>query len=218
MSAKISSEAQTTSASIKRTGFQVRDWVAANALGLALVFALWALLSGVAEALGAGHESLVRDLSGLAGFLLGASAFTFLRYRALAGRVAWSTVVALAAGIGLAIGFVVGFIIAGPPIDFLLGIIALGTIGGGLQWRRLRHRIPRPGGLLAAGIAGWIGAGIVAVAVAILLGDAVAGLFGGGVAGFVAVTAMLGFVGGATGGAVEGRALASRIGHQLETP
>jgi hypothetical protein len=216
MSVQSTSEAGTTFVASGQSGFQVRSWVIANALGLALVYALWALFAGVVEALGAGHESVVRDLSGLAGFLLGATAFTYLRYRALAGRVAWSTVGALAAGIGLAVGFVVGFVIAGPPVDFLLGVVALGTIGSGLQWRRFRHHVPRSGGLLAAGIFGWIGAGVVAVVVAILLGDAVDGLFGSGVPGFVAVTAMLGLAGGATGGAVEGRALASRIDNDPE--
>jgi hypothetical protein len=212
MSVQSSGNVEAPTAIRESGAFQVRDWVVANALGLALVYALGALLAGLAEAAGAEHESIARDLSGLSGFLVGALAFVFLSYRALAGRVEWSSLAALGAGLGLSAGFVVGFLIAGPPIDFVLGIVTLGTIGGGLQWRQFRHEFPRPGRMLAAGIIGWIVAGVATIAVAIVLGDAVDAAFGSGVAGFVAVTAVIGLVGGAVGGVIEGRALARRIG------
>jgi hypothetical protein len=200
-----------TIATAEQPGFRVRDWAVANAVGLSLIYALGALFAGLAESAGAAHESIARDLFGLTGFLIGALVFMLLRYRALAGRVSWSAPAALAAGIGLAAGFVVGFLIAGPPIDFLLGIVALGAIGGGLQWRRVRHDLPRPGRLLAVGIVGWIIAGIAAVAVAVALGDAINAALGGGTAPFVVVTGMIGLVGGAVGGSIEGSALAGQI-------
>lgn len=196
-------------------GFTVGRWVVANALGLGSAYGLWALLAdGVEAVFGVPHGSLARDLAGLAGMLAGVAVFMTLRRRALAPFLSGSAWMALAAGAGLAAGFVVGFVVAGPPFDFVLGVIALGTIGGALQWRILRHRLPRPGGLLVASIGAWLAAGIAAgavtLAVAVLAGDDAAG-FLGGIAGFVALTLTIGLVGGAVGGALEGAALRRRI-------
>lgn len=109
-------------------------------------------------------------------------------------------------------GFVVGFVIADPPFDFVLGVITLGTIGGALERRVLRGQLARPNGLLLAGIGAWVTAGIAALVVAILAGDSLNSAFGSEITGFVAVTLTIGLLGGAVGGAIEGAALRHRIG------
>jgi hypothetical protein len=193
--------------------FPLGVWVRANAIGLGAAYGLLALFGdGVESLFGVGHESLARDAAMTAGLLIGAGVFVLLRSRALSSHLEGSVWTALAAGAGLAAGFVVGFVVAGPPFDFVLGVIALGTIGGALQWRVLRYRLARPGGLFLAGVGAWFAAGIGGLAVAVLAGDAIDAAAGGGLSGFVAVTTSIGLLAGIIGGAIEGRALRRRIG------
>ena len=175
----------------------------ANAAGLGIAYALFALFGGVAEVLGAAHDSIARDLAIMAGLFIGAAVFAMMRRKVLAPHLGGSPWTALAAGVSLAAGFVLGFILAGPPFDFVLGVIALGTIGGALQWRLLKDQLPRPGRLFLAGIAAWVTAAVAAMAVVIPTGDAIDAAFGSGVIGLIA---------GAVGGAIEGVALRRRIG------
>lgn len=194
-------------------GFPLGAWVRANAVGLGAAYGLFALFGdGVESLFGVGHESVVRDTAMMIGLLIGAGVFVLLRRRILSMYLAASAWTALAAGVGLVSGFVVGFVVAGPPFDFVLGVIALGTIGGALQWRVLRHQLARPEGLFLAGIGAWLAAGVAGLAVAVLAGDAIDSVAGSGLSGFVAVTTTIGLVAGAVGGAIEGAALRRRIG------
>ncbi len=203
---------QTSSRGKQRpAGFVLRTWVYANAAGLGGAYALLALFGDGVEALGAGHESITRDLAGLVGMLIGVGLFMTMRRRVLAPHLDGSVWAAIAAGIGLAVGFAVGFVIAGPPFDFVLGVITLGTIGGALERRALRGQLARPTGLMLAGIGAWITAGIAALVVAIVAGDAIDTALGSGITGFVAVTLVIGLVAGAVGGAIEGAALRRRL-------
>ena len=194
-------------------GFRLGAWVLANALGLGLAFALFALFGDIAEAMGAPHGGLAHGVAAMTGLLIGGALFVVLRHRVLAPHLRGSLRIAAASGIGLAVGFIAGFVIAGPPLDFLLGVIMLGTIGGALQWRILRGQLGRPGSLFLVGIGAWVTAAVALLAVAILAGDAIDAAFGSGITGFVAVTLVLGLVAGTVGGAIEGVALRSRIGH-----
>ncbi len=204
---------QTTSRSQQPVGgFPLGAWVRANAVGLGIAYALFALFGGVAEELGADHDSVTRNLAIIAGLFIGAAVFALMRRKVLAPHLGGSLWTAMAAGVSLAAGFVLGFIMAGPPFDFVLGVIALGTIGGALQWRRLRCQLARPGRLFLIGIGAWVTAAVTAVAVVIPTGDAIDAAFGSGVTGFVAVTLVIGLVAGAVGGAIEGAALRRRIG------
>lgn len=205
-------------------GFSLRAWVLANAIGLGLTYGLFALLGDLAEyGLGVAYDSLMRDLALLVAVIVGASTFVYLRERVLASHVTNPRVVAVAAATGLALGLIVGFAVGGPPIDFVLGAISLGTIGGTFQWRALRDRVEHPGGLLAASIGGWFLAGTAGGAVA-FAGDTLHLLFGSpedgtamGTAFFVFILTLIGVVGGAVGGWIEGSALRRRLGPASST-
>lgn len=200
-------------------GFSLRAWVLANAIGLGVTYGLFALLGDLAEyGLGVTHDSLVRNLALLVAVITGASVFVSRRRRVLADHVTNPRTVAMAAAAALALGLIVGFAVGGPPIDFVLGAVTLGTIGGTFQWRALRDRVEHPGRLLAASIGGWVGAGIIAGAVA-LIGDPLHALMGEpadgtamGIASFVFLLTLIGVVGGAVGGWIEGSALRRRLG------
>lgn len=200
-------------------GFSLRRWVLANTIGLGVTYGLFALLGDLAEyGLGVAHDSLVRDLALLVAVIIGASLFMSLRQRVLADHVTNPRAVALAAAAGLALGLIVGFAVGGPPIDFVLGAIALGTIGGTFLWGALKDRVERPGRLLAASIGGWVIAGIAAGAVA-FSGDLLHRLFGApddgtamGTVFFVFILTLIGVVGGTVGGWIEGSALRRRLG------
>jgi hypothetical protein len=192
--------------------FSVGAWIRANALGLGVAYGLFGLFGGLAEeVLGFAHDSLGRDTAILLGLLAGAALFVGLRQRALGAHTDRSWLVSILAGVSLAVGVVVGFVIAGPPIDFVLGMLSLGVIGGALQWRRMRGGIRNPGRMLLASVGAWIAGSVALVTVAVLVGDAIDSVAGGGTAGFVAVLTLIGLVGGAVGGAVEGSALRRQL-------
>ncbi len=191
--------------------WSVRRWVAVNAVGLGTAFGLFGLLGGTVEALGAAHDSLLRDLSLLAAFVVGGCVWASLRHRALVPDRARVRRTAPVAVVALAGGFLGGYLIGGPPLDLILGIFAVGAVAGGVEWRILRRRLHRPGRLVVIGAAGWLVAAVVAIVPAALLGDAIDGVLGGGVTGFVTVLLMIGLVGGGAGGALEALALRHRI-------
>jgi hypothetical protein len=198
--------------------FPVGSWVWANAVGLGVAYGSFGLFGDIADALGARH-GIGHGIAAVIGLVVGGAVFVLLRRRVLAPHVARSTGTAVAAGIGLAAGFVVGLAIGGPPFDFVLGAITLGTIGGALQWRLLRRQVANPGGLLLWSVAAWLASGVAVGAMAVFAGDAFFAALGQpkdgtlvGIVSFTAFLLVLGLVGGAVGGAIEGRALRSRVG------
>jgi hypothetical protein len=207
----------TQSVSISReaageTSWSIGRWVAVNAVGLGTALALFALFGGTVEALGAEHDGWPRDLSLLAAFMIGGGTRAYLRQRTLlpcvprVGRVAAVTIIALTAG------FVGGFVIGGPPLDFILGIFAVGSVAGGAEWFILRRQLPRPGRLALIAAVGWLVASVLAIVPAALFGDAIdAAVAGPELLGFVAILLMIGLAGGAVGGAIEAVALRSRV-------
>jgi hypothetical protein len=191
--------------------WSARRWVGANAVALGAALGLFALFGGTVEALGAEHDSVVRDLSLYAAFIIGGSLFAYLRQQTLLPHVSRVGRVGLAAIVGLGAGFVGGFLIGGPPFDFILGIFAIGTVAGAVEWRALRHHLRRPGLLTALGAGAWAVAAVAAIVPAALFGDAIDAALGSGVPGFVAILLMVGLVGGAVGGALEALSLRARI-------
>jgi hypothetical protein len=196
----------------QESGFRLSRWVRANAIGLGVAYGLWALFGDGVEALfGVDHDSPVQFIAVMVGLAIGAALFVELRRRVLAPHIDGSMKLALAAGVALILGVIVGFGVAGPPFDFVLGVISLGTIGGAVQWRTVRDQLPRPGGLLLANIGGWLLAGVAVTATAFLAGDTIDAAFGSGLTGFVAILTVLGLIGGAVGGVIEGAALRRRL-------
>lgn len=201
-------------------GFSLGAWVRANAIGLGIAYGLFGLFGdGIEIFLGVAHDSVAHDLAIMSGLFIGATVFALMRRRVLAPHLGGSAWIAVAAGLSLAVGFVAGFVIAGPPFDFVLGVFALGTIGGALQWRLVKDKLARPGRLYLLGIGAWLAAAIAVLAVAIFTGDAIFDALGQPEEGtmfalvsFTAFLALLGLVGGAVGGAIEGAALRRRIG------
>ncbi len=201
-------------------GFALGAWVKANAIGLGIAYGLFGLFGdGIEIFLGVAHDSVAHDLAIGSGLFIGAAVFALMRRKVLAPHLGGSAWIAAAAGISLAVGFVAGFVIAGPPFDFVLGVFALGTIGGALQWRLVKDKLARPGRLYLIGIGAWLAAAIAVLAVAIFTGDAIFDALGQPEEGtmfalvsFTAFLALLGLVGGAVGGAIEGAALRRRIG------
>jgi hypothetical protein len=204
--------------------WSIRRWVAVNAAALGAAYGLAALFAGSAQALGAGYPSLVRDLSMFAGFLTGAVLFALLRQRTLLPHVNRARRVAIAAGVSLIAAVALGYGSGGgPPVYFVLGILAIGTVGGAVEWRALRDAVERPGVSLGRRAAVWLVAGVAGVATVILfdiagaaaaLDDALRTALGdamGDVVHFAMMWSIIGLAGGAVGGALEGRALRRRI-------
>jgi hypothetical protein len=211
MTSKVRSENVVRNAH-QESGFRLSRWVRANAIGLGVAYGLWALFGDGVEALfGVDHDSPVQFIAVMVGLAIGAALFVELRRRALAPHIDGSMKLALAAGVSLMLGVVVGFGVAGPPFDFVLGVISLGTIGGAVQWRTVRDQLPRTGGLLLANIGGWLLAGVAVTATAFLAGDTIDAAFGSELTGFVAILTVLGLIGGAVGGVIEGAALRRRL-------
>jgi hypothetical protein len=188
----------------------LRPWVIANALGLGVTFALFALVGGSIESMGAEHDSVARNLPAIIAMVLGGTVFAQLRRSVLRTHYRRSVWQMLVIGIGIAAGFVAGFM---PPLDFIVSSLAAGMIGGAFQLREVRRRLGRPRSLLVVGAGAWLVAGVAAVAAAVLVADVIlVGALGltdevDGVGGFVAILALVGLVSGAVGAAIEGAAM-----------
>jgi hypothetical protein len=196
--------------------FPAGAWIRANAVGLSITFALFALVGGAIEALGADHDSAVRNLPAITAMAIGGMIFARLRRRALGDTGSpWQP---LAVGAGIAAGFAVGSVAV--PLDFVISILVAGLFGGAVQLRQLRRRLAATRRLFLVAAGGWLIGAVAAIATVILVADVIIdGLLGHGdvlssVPGFVAVLAFVGFVSGAVGGAIEGATLRRRAaGH-----
>src|SRR6266536_1035790 len=114
-----------------------RRWVAANTVGLA---AGWAVFALVADGLGGPEGTRRSDNAHLLGLLVAGSLVGLLQGAVLRRQASHSARAAMASGLGLAVGFMAGYALGGPPVDFLLGFTMLGIAGGIAQWRRRRRR------------------------------------------------------------------------------
>jgi hypothetical protein len=211
----MSSHAGTDVHSGSHTGFAPGPWVGASATGLAAPFALFGLVGEGMEAIGAKHDSVAWGLPTLAAMVIGGSLFAYLRRRVLGtprSKVRWQTLVI---GVAVTAGFVAGWI---PPVDFLVGIWAGGASASILQLPDMRGRVGRPPRLILVSVAGWLVAGLAAVAAAILVADVILtgalGLdaFVDGTGGFVTILTLIGLVGGAVGATIEAVAVRRSYG------
>jgi hypothetical protein len=197
--------------------------VAASAVGLAAGEAAFGVTS---ELLGhgglLGPEGSIGDGAGhIIGLLVGGVLFGLVQWlflRTYADRAGW---VALGSGLGLAGGFLLGFVLFGGfPFDFLGGFLGLGLGVGLSQWLVLRRRVPKSARLVPASALGYLLGGIVGIAAVSPFGDAInagvesaLGHASGEALAFAAIVGIIGVVAGLIGGSISGVQLMRVLGH-----
>jgi hypothetical protein len=196
-------------------GVRYGAWTRVNAIGLALAYGLFAVVGdGVEMLFDLDHDGVARNIPTLFAIVIGAGIFSRMRQRALAPLAGLSRGVAMGSGLGFAGGFLLGFAIAGPPLDFMLATLTFGVIGALAMRRHLASRLVQPNRFRARVIGAWLAAAVAAPIAALaavgpmyaVLGEPAEGSVAAYVS-FIAALAFLGLVGGATGGALEWRAL-----------
>lgn len=182
-------------------------WVVANAIGLALGLALWGILSDTLGEHGPIDSPLVVIPSSIVAFLsVGAVAGTlqWLALRDHLDHLGWGI---LAGSVGYAVGFIAGFEIGGPPVDFILGFTLFGLGVGIVQWLALRRRVSRAGLWVPTSMLGLVIGGVVGMAVISPIGDDLDAALGGGVLAFAVILILWGAIAGAVAGAISGALL-----------
>jgi hypothetical protein len=182
-----------------------RQWVVASALGLGLGMALFAAVAeGIEQSGILGGPEIGERAGHIIGLALSGAIFGLMQWRALRRHFAvpaWMVPGTLA---GLMLGYIVGYELGGPPIDFVLAPALAGLFGGIAQWRALRRQARTAGWLPILSAAGFGLGGISGTAVAILgLGDAL----GGGLPAWIALNGIVFTIAGAVGGAITGALL-----------
>jgi len=174
--------------------------VIASTLGLAVGQVLFAMLDATIGDMG----ELGDGIAHYVGLPLAGAAFGFAQWRVLrrfVERSAWGIV---AGAIGLLVGYVLGFLLAGPPIDFVLGYVFMGTAAAIAQWLALRRRVARSGWWIPASAGAFVAGAIAAVGAAVAgLGDAL----GSGEVSFVILVLVLGLIVGSISSALTGAVL-----------
>jgi hypothetical protein len=180
------------------------QWVLANVLGLTL-----ALMSvAVIDRVGGDDGGVADGLSHIIGLALAGAVVGILQVlvlRRLVQGAAWGI---LASSVALPVGFILGFTLGGPPIDFFGSFVLLGLLSGITYWLVLRRQAQGAGWYVLASSGGWLLGGVAALLVAITLGDAVNAVIRDETLGFLAILSLLGIAGGLVGGTITGVALA----------
>lgn len=192
----------------KRNNLWLR-WVLANAAGLALGLALWGILS---DTLGE-HSPITNPL-----VTISLSIVAFLSVGAVAGTLQWlalrpslvlSKRTIIVGSAGYAIGFITGFVLGGPPVDFLLGFV-LFTLGmGTVQAVAMRRQVGRGGWWVPPSALGMVVGGIAGMAMINPIAEALESTLGSeSLLAFAIVLTLFGIIAGAIGGAISGAVLA----------
>lgn len=200
------------------TTIRLGAWIRANAFGFGLAFGMFALVGGAVEAMGAGHDSLARNLPALLAMAAGGVVLALLRRSALGTGHTGMPWHLLLIGLCVPAGFLLGVV---APLDWVVAMLLAGTIGGALQLRALRPVNARS---LLASAGSWLAAGVAATVVIVLVMDGlVVGLLQvdmtaidaePGVSStviFGSAFGLLGLAGGAVGGAIEGTLVRRRL-------
>ncbi len=175
-------------------------WVIASTLGLAVGQVLFAMLDATIGDMG----DLGDGIAHYVGLPLAGAAFGFAQWRVLRQFVERSAWGIIAGAIGLLFGYVLGFLVVGPPIDFLLGYVFMGTAAAIAQWLALRRRVARSGWWIPASAGAFVAGAIAAVGAAVAgLGDAL----GSGEVSFVILVLVLGLIVGSISSALTGAVL-----------
>lgn len=140
------------------------------------------------------------------GVLYGVFQWLVLRHRLSlsGGDIVWNT---LACTIGLIVGFIGGFFLAGPPFDFVGSVIMVGLLGGIVQWVIFRRQVSSAGWWFVASLVGFLLAALLGAAFLVLFADALDLLVGSGTTGFVAIVITYSLLIGLVAGGITGSVL-----------
>jgi hypothetical protein len=181
-------------------GFWLR-WMPANCIGWSSGWIVFALLSSLD---GTGTEGT--QIGHLVGWVVGGAIIGLFQWRVLRQYVRGSAWTILGSSAGFTLGFIVGYAVGGPPLDFIVGFAAVGLLGGIAQWFALRRQFDRAAWWVLVSSLGFTLGGLLGLAVILPIGDAIDAAIGGPIA-FAIILAILGAVGGALGGATSGLGL-----------
>jgi hypothetical protein len=179
------------------------QWVLANVVGLTL--AMMSLV--IVDRVGGDDGGLADGLSHLIGLALAGVVIGILQWRVLRRLIQGAAWGILASGIALPVGFIIGYALGGPPIDFFGSFVLLGILSGITYWLVLRRRTAGAGWYILASNAGWFLGGVVVILVALTLGDAVGAVIADETIGYLAILSLIGIAGGLVGGTMTGIAL-----------
>jgi hypothetical protein len=180
-------------------GFR-RTWAVASALGLGVGLALFAAVAEGIEHSGLIGSERVGEFIGhplgllLAGALFGAAQWLVLRrYGTGSG---WAVP---AAGLGLILGYAVGYEVFGFPFDYILGPGLAAAFAAAAHWFALRRIGGRAGWWVAASALGFMLGGAAGLVPAFLgLGEAIGTTY----LGWAALNGLIGAICGAIGGSL----------------
>ncbi|GAC1615006.1 MAG: hypothetical protein NVS9B1_24720 [Candidatus Dormibacteraceae bacterium] len=183
-----------------------RRWFIYSFAALAGGELLFALISGTLDTFGQ-----VADMAGHLIMLPAVGAAVLLaQRRALGLSPGWRD--AAAVGAAMAVAYIAGYTVMGPPLDFLLSIVVLGLACGVSHWRSLRGRVGGAAWCVLALSVGYAVGAVAGVGAAIVFGKPVNDFFGGKVTGFMGVVGMLGIIAAALGALLSGAGMARILG------
>ncbi len=180
-------------------------WIAANALGLGMGMALFAAVAeGIEQSGVLGSPELGDGVGHLIGLALAGALFGVMQWLVLRRHVARTGWGVLGTAVGLTAGYIGGYIMGGPPFDFILAPALAGLLGGVGQWFALRRHVVGAAWWILATPLGFLIGGIVGTAIAIIgLGDAL----GGSYLAWIVLNGVVYVVAGAIGGSLSGSVL-----------
>jgi hypothetical protein len=185
-----------------------RTWIVNNTVGLGIGMALFAAVAeGIEQSGIMGAPEIGDQVGHLIGLALAGVLFGLMQWLALRRHVARTGWAVPATSAGLTLGYILGYIMGGPPFDFILAPALAAGLGGLAQWVALRH---------AAGAGWWVPVSSVAFATGGIAGTAVAVLglgdaLGGSYLAWIALNGMVYLIAGALGGVISVSVLARLV-------
>lgn len=200
---------QTTPSSIAPRNV-LGSWIGANALGLGLGMAVFAgVAEGIEQSGILGSPAVGERFGHLFGLALAGVIFGLMQWWALRRYIALSRWMILGTVVGLMLGYIVGYELGGPPVDFVLAPGLAGLFGGFQQWQALRAS-KRAGGWPWISMVGLMLGGAAGTAVAMMgLGDTL----GGSLWAWISLNGVVFAIAGAVGGAISGMQLRWLVRH-----
>lgn len=177
-------------------------WISANTLGLGLGMAVFAAVAEGVEQSGIVGSPAAGELAGhLVGLALAGALFGAMQRRVLRRYGAVSAWPILGAIVGLMLGYIAGYELGGPPIDFVLAPTLAALFAGIQQAAALRSTLRGACRWPWVSAAGFLVGAVMGTALAVAgLGDAI----GGGYIGWIVLNGIVFASAGAIGGMISG--------------